>query len=352
MNTTDTLTPDADADLGATDLAGTPIGAKAGPAIYTPQDLDKVAGIKAWLTTQEKSRAWMAKKASIPSGTLSQILSGKYVSSPTRQLNQILSTLEVETARLKDGTPGYIKGSVHKLLEVVCDRTRKHQNFGVVTGYVGVGKSRFATEYRGTHPMTLLVEVSPHMTPGVLLTDLLEQLNNAVPPGLDRKFREVVRVLRGTNYLVIIDEAEKLSSAALEYLRRIRDMAMVGVVLAGTEKLTNMIKPQHGQFDQVRSRVGMWPTTIERITRDDADDIAREALADAGELSDEALETLWRFGDGSARVLTENLVPAMRDYGIAMGKLPLTGKLIASIAQKVLFMTDRAVPAAAAGGAQ
>jgi DNA transposition AAA+ family ATPase len=62
--------------------------------------------------------------------------------------------------------------------------------------------------------MTLLVESSPNMTPGVLLTELLEQLNNAVPPGLDRKFRELVRVLRGTNYLVIVDEAERLSSSA------------------------------------------------------------------------------------------------------------------------------------------
>ena len=344
--TTDTL----DRTSTDTDLAGTPIAARAGPAgpvIYTPQDLDKVASIKAWLGVQEKSRSWIAKKASIPSGTLSQILSAKYVSSPTRQLNQILSVLEVETERLKDGTPGYIRGSVHKLMEVVCDRTRKHQNFGVVTGYVGVGKTRFAKEYRVTHPMTVLVEASPHMTPGVLLTELLEQLNNAVPPGLDRKFREVVRVLRGTNYLLIVDEAEKLSSSALEYLRRIRDMAMVGVVLSGTEKLSSMIKPQHGQFDQVRSRVGMWPKTIERITRDDADDMAREALAEAGELTDEVLETLWRFSDGSARVLTENLVPAIRDYG--MGNLPLTGKLIATIAQKVLFMTDRAAVVSGSG---
>lgn len=42
---------------------------------------------------------------------------------------------------------------------LVMDRTRKHQNFGVVTGYVGVGKSRCCREYRETHPMTLLVEV-------------------------------------------------------------------------------------------------------------------------------------------------------------------------------------------------
>lgn len=322
-------------------LPGMPVAA----SIYTDQDRSKVEAVLKWLEENKKSRAWLSKKASIPSGTLSQILSGKYVSSPTRQLNQMLSVLEVEGERLKDGTPGYVRGSVHKLMGVVLDRTRKHQNFGVITGYVGVGKSRCCREYCETHPMTLLVEVSPNMTPGVLMTELLEQLNNAVPAGLDRKFRELVRVLKGTNYVVIADEAEKMSSSALEHLRRLRDMAQVGVVLVGTEKLTNLIKPQHGQFDQIRSRVGMWPETIQRISRDDADDMARTALADAGELSDEVLDTLWAYCDGSARVLNENLIPAVKDYG--MGSLPLSSPLIEKIAAKVLFM---AKPRAEQGG--
>lgn len=303
---------------------------------YTDQDRAKVDAILKWLDDNKQSRAWLGKKSDIPSGTLSQILTGKYVSSPTRQLNQMQAVLEVEGDRLRDGTPGYVRGSVHKLMGVVMDRTRKHQNFGVVTGYVGVGKSRCCREYRENHPMTLLVEVSPNMTPGVLMNELLDQLNNAVPSGLDRKFRELVRVLKGTNYLVVADEAEKMSGSALEHLRRLRDMAQVGVVLVGTEKLTNLIKPQHGQFDQIRSRVGMWPETIQRIGRDDADEMARVALADAGELTHEVLETLWAYCDGSARVLNENLIPAIKDYG--MDRLPLTRPVIETIASKVLFM--------------
>lgn len=319
-----------------TDAATAPATAQAKGSAYTPRDHELIATITKWLAEHEKSRAWLAKKASIPGGTLSQILTGKYVSSPTRQLTTALSVIQVEDERLKDGTPGYVQGSVHKLMQVVCDRTRKHQNFGVITGYVGVGKTRFAKEYSATHPQTLLVEASPNMTPGVLLCELLDQLNAATPAGLDRKFREVVKILRGTNYLVMVDEAEKLSGAALEYLRRIRDMAQVGIVLQGTEKLAALIKPQHGQFDQVRSRVGMWPKTIERITRDDADDMAREALAEAGELGDDVLEALWAYCDGSARVLLENLVPAVKDYGLGRGAL--TAALVEKIAKTVLFM--------------
>lgn len=318
------------------------VAAPAKPSAYTPHDHELIDIIKAWLAENNKTRSWLSKISDIPGGTVSQILSGKYASSPSKQLGTMLSCINVEDERLKDGTAGYIIGSVHRLMEVVYERTRKHRSFGVVTGYVGVGKTRTATEYSATTPLTLLVEASPSMTAGVLLGQLLDQLNAPAPAGLDRMFREVLKALRGTNYLLIVDEAEKVSAAALEYLRRIRDLAQVGIVLQGTEKLAMLIKPQHGQFDQIRSRVHMWPKTIESINRDDADDMARAALGEAGELDAEVLDALWAYCDGSARVLCENLVPAIRDYGI--GKGALTAALVQKIAKAVLFMDAPRAP--------
>lgn len=315
--------------------------------IYTPQDTEKCAQVQRWLEQHQQNRAWLSRKTKMPNGTLSQILNGKYTASPTRQLDLMLSVIEVEAARLADGTPGYVKGSVHKLVNVVCSRTRKERSFGVVTGFVGTGKTRTLKEYRGTHPQTLLVEASPSMTPGNLLSEILRQLNVPEPAGLDKKFRAIVDALSGTNFLIICDEADRMSSSALEYVRRIRDMALIGIVLAGTEKLRQQLNVEHGNFDQIRSRVGMWPPTIKSIHRDDADDMVRAALAEAGDLSDEVLDTLWAYCKGSARVLMEGLVPAVRDYGLK--QLPLTSKHIEAIASKVLFMErpveERARPA-------
>ena len=309
---------------------------------YTETDTAQAEHVRRWLDKYGKPRSWLSKKTGIPSATMSQILSGKYPSSPSKQLSACVQAIEVEEARMADGPAGYVKGSVHKLVTIVCDRTRKHANFGVVTGFVGVGKTRTLKEYRAARSLTLLVEANPNMTPGVLMTELLEQLGTTVPPGLDRKMREVVRAVSGTNYLIVVDEAEKLSGAALEYLRRIRDKAGVGVVLCGTEKLTALIKPEHGQFDQIRSRVSMWPQTIEAITRDDADDMARAALDglmhpdDAS--ADKVLDALWAYCSGSARVLNESLIPALRDYG--SGKA-ITPGLVDQVASRVLFMAKR-----------
>lgn len=316
-----------------------PSGARpASPFAYTPKDLDKAKSVTGWLREHDQARSWLAKKVRMSGSTLSQVLNGKYPSSPTSYLDQMLAVLQVETERLGDGPVGYVEGSVHKLVFVVCDRTRKHRNMGVICGHVGVGKTRTLREHQVRRPQTLMVEANPLMTPGSLLIELLEQLGTTVPHGLDRKFQALVAALAGTNYLVLVDEAENMSGQALHYLRRIRDKAGVGIVLAGTTKLHALLNAEQGQFDQIRSRVSMWPATIKTITRDDMDDMARAALAGDGaaEVPDDVLDALWAYCAGSARVLMESLVPALRDYGF--GKLALSAKLVDGIASKVLFL--------------
>lgn len=313
---------------------------------YTKIDLQKVKAITTWLREQQQSRAWMAKKVRRNSSTVSQVLSCKYPSPPTEILDEMLSALQVETERMGDGTPGYVAGEVHKMCFVVCDRTRKHRNFGVLVGNVGVGKTRTLREVQSRRPQTLMVEANPRMTANSLLQDILEQLRAPVPYHLDKKFQATTRALEGTNYLLIVDEAETLTPQALHYLRRIRDKAGIGIVLSGTPKLTEVLKPEQGQFDQIRSRVSMWPRTITGISRDDADDMVREALRDSVdkdknpiEPSDEVLEALWSYCGGSARVLNESLLPALRDYVI--GRMDLTDKAVHAVARDVLFMEPR-----------
>lgn len=305
---------------------------------YTEQDLLKAAAIDKWLKDNDQPRAWLAKKMGVASSTLGQVINCKYPSSPSEMLDHMGSIITVEMERMGDGTPGYVEGSVHKLVFVVCDRTRKHANFGVIVGSVGVGKTRTLKEYKARKHQTLLVEANPNMTPGSLLIELLDQIGAAVPPGLDRKFQAIVKALAGTNHMLLVDEAETMTGLALEYLRRIRDKAGVGVVLVGTTKLHAMIKPEHGQFNQIRSRVSMWPETIKAITRDDCDEIARAAFSDVGEVPDEVLEALWDYSAGSARVLVESLVPSVKEY---MGKHALSVALVEKVAKVVLNRHSR-----------
>lgn len=305
---------------------------------YSAQDLEDIAAILAWLEQTGVSRSALSKMSGHPSGTVSQVLNRKYISSPTRQLKDMLAAIRVHQERQSEGTPGYVQGTMHKLVGVVCDRTRKNINFGLLIGHVGVGKTRTLREYTARNQHTLLVEARPAMTPTALLTNILRQLHVPVPNRVCDMLDAVIGAVQGRPFLLIVDEAASLLPDSLHNLRRILDLAHVGVVLADTERLNMVI--QRSAFDQIRSRVGMAPKTVTQITRDDADMLARDKLREFEELDDDTLDALWHLCDGSARVLTEGLLTNIRDYCKAKAVTP---EFVYSVAHSVLSM-DKQMP--------
>lgn len=314
------------------------------PAWYGVAEQEQVEYIKAWISRHAErnpnySQSWLAKACDMSTSALSQILSYKYPKTPSAQLQKCMQALEVESGRLEMGSPGYTKGGVHALLYAVCERTRKSAAIGVFTGYVGVGKTRTLKEYCIDKPLSILLEACPRMTASVVLDEIMRKLRLPEQTGLDKKFRLIVRALDKTQYLILVDEAERLSPSALEYLRRLRDIAGVGLVLVGTEKLHDLLARDHGQFDQIRSRIAMWPKTVECISRDDADSMARAGLTainGGAEPDDHTLDALWAYCKGSARVLNESLIPAVRDYKPAGHAL--SAAIVVAIADKALYM--------------
>jgi DNA transposition AAA+ family ATPase len=140
-----------------------------------------------------------------------------------------------------------------------------------------------------------------------------------------------------------MDEAETLTEQSLEYIRRLRDIAGIGIVLTGTERLFPMVHDPRGRFGQISSRVGFWPPVIKSITEEDSVALARSALAGDGveeQIDDEVLDALWQVCGGSARLLCEAIIPGVRDYGLRRG-LALSPGLIFKVGQDVLGFNKR-----------
>ena len=308
-------------------------------ASYDDADRTSVAEILAWLEASSQTQSYLARLARLSTTTISQLLAGKYPTDPAKHLAAILAAIRTVSDRASVSSVPYVETALYRMLEMTADRARKYGNFGVLTGYVGVGKTAAIKHYQASHEHTVLIEANPNMTAGVLLRDLLAALAAPEHRSLDGKFANVVEAVRGTTKLIVIDEAETLLPQCLHYLRRIRDKAGIGVVLVGTEKLLSLLRVEHGQFDQIRSRVGFWPAPVKCASRADADAIAQAALSDQGELADEVLIALWAYCQGSVRMLVENFIPALRDYGL--GKAPLSANLIDAVAEQVLFLPLR-----------
>lgn len=306
---------------------------------YTEDNKQAVARIVAWLNENGVTQSWLARLARVSVSTSSQILGGKYPTLPTRQLSGMEASIEAHENRSSIATVPYVPTSTYQMAKLVCDRARKYGNFGILTGSVGVGKTAALKSYQQQNEHTVLIEANPNMTAGVMLEELLKVIGAPCPKSLDKKFAAIIDSLKDSTRLLIIDEAETMLPQCLHYLRRVRDKANVGIVLAGTERLVHLVKPVHGQFDQIRSRVGFWPAAIQRAEREDIDAIAQAALVDQGEIDAETLEAIWHYTRGSVRMLVENLIPALRDYGLI--KYALSAEVVDQIAVKVLFMPPR-----------
>lgn len=312
-------------------------GAADWPAHYSAEDVEHIRAVQQWLETRGYTRTALARLARISMPALSQILAGKYPSSPSKLLGNIVSGMAHSDDR--DSTAyGAVETSVFRLAHLACDMARRYRNFAVLTGYVGTGKTFSVKKYAETHPNTYVVEANPCMTPQSLIRLLARQVAGLEKGSIADKFEQIVGSLRDTDSLIIIDEAETLTPHQLHTIRRIRDTANIGIVLAGTEHLSGLIRPAHGQFDQIRSRVGFWPETVKGITAADAAALTQSAFG-AEDVPEEVIARLFAYCKGSARMLVEGLIAALREF---RKDRALDARLVDAVARQALCLQSLA----------
>jgi DNA transposition AAA+ family ATPase len=331
-------------------------------AHYTPADRAAAERIRGWLDgSPDRSITALAKLAGLVRGTLSMCLGGSYSSAPTEYLSAALAAIESATDRESDlvAIP-YVEGSVHRMLALAVRRARTYRSVVVFAGAVGTGKTRAARELAGSTGQLTLIEASGEMSTSDLLGEIAASLDLVFASGASAgaKLSAIVRKLRGSVQVLMVDEADTLAAPhrrdrgvrSLEALRRIRDLADVGLVLIGTPAIDDVIG--RGVFDQLRSRTNLRPETVNGVPRDDIEAVARAALADQGDaLTAEVLGALWRAAGGkshkdtgaqtrgaSMRVLVEGLLPGLRDFGLSRGR-DLTPALVRAVAKQALGLS-------------
>lgn len=307
---------------------------------YTETDIESVGMVIAWANENRRSLTWIAAASHVNRSTLSGVLKGSYPSPPARVLRKASAAIQNISERDKISDIPFIESSVTTMVWMACKRARQQRSFSVITANVGTGKTRSLEEYVKSHPNSYLIQSDPLMSPTILMGELMEMLGIAEAKGYhskERKFQLVIKALKGSDILLILDEAETVSDMTLHYLRRVRDKAGVGVVLSGTPKLDLKIQPVGGQFDQIRSRVMFWPATIRSANKEDIKAVAAAAFADICELNDATQQALWHHSKGSMRMLVEGLIPAIRDYGLKQHEMSAT--LVHAVARDVLSLT-------------
>lgn len=308
------------------------------PAHYTQADIAQIERATAWMADRSFSQAALARLSRVAPSTLNQILHGGYPTSPSKQLASIESAMRHADETTSD-TTAPVETSVFKLVQTACMMARRYRNFAVVSCWVGTGKTLSAKHYAKTHSNTHLIEADPTMTQQILVKMLARRVLGVEGKGsMADRFNAVVDALNNTDSLLIVDEAETLTLNQLNLIRRVRDKANIGVLLCGTENLTGILKPEFGQFEQIRSRTGFWPETVRKISPEDAAALIQSGFG-TEDVPDEVVQRLYQYSKGSARMLVEGLIAGIKEF--RRGR-PLDVKLVDMVAKQALCLQSLA----------
>ena len=170
-----------------------------------------------------------------------------------------LDTAQRTALALRSG-PGFVQTPASQLFFAGFEHAQHAPDLVVISGAAGVGKTTSIQAYRAQRPNVWVITGEPCITtPRMVLDDISEMLGLSEARSTHRISRGVVQRMRGTKGVLIVDEAQHLNTQTLDQLRTVHDLAGVGVVLCGNEKVHTRIEggARTPEFAQLFSRVGM-----------------------------------------------------------------------------------------------
>lgn len=242
-----------------------------------------ITQLKDVMDTHGYSQGQVARAIGRSVTAMNQYVQGKYkgdiANMEERIANFIRRVREKQNALRIDerfvSTPTAIKG-----LEVLA-YAHQECEICVLYGAAGLGKTMTLKEYARRDDAVIFIEADPGYTARTLLEELCGRLQQDESGNIHTLIDLCVEKLKGTERLLIIDEAELLPYRALEVIRRLHDKAGIGIVMAGMPRLITNLKGKRGEYAQLYSRVALALDMGNSLDREDFDQIAIDLMPEA-----------------------------------------------------------------------
>lgn len=142
----------------------------------------------------------------------------------------------------------------------------------VMTGAPGVGKTMHCEKYKQEHPNVWHLTAEPLLAGAFAIMEKLREVLGIPQTAPHRLSTAIATKVRGTQGLIIVDEAGFLEIKAIEQLRSVSDICKVGVAFVGKEEVWARIDGggAKGDLSQLSSRVGM-RVSVPKVNPKDVD---------------------------------------------------------------------------------
>lgn len=213
-----------------------------------------------FMSESQKSQRQISKETGLSTAVISQFLSDTYTGNNADVARTINQYLTIGKQRLNNIQTANFYEGLYNTQEVLfaCTYAHRKNDVTLVSGDAGAGKTTALKYYAENNTGVIFVTANACTTTATSILSLIcEKVGRQVPGRRAALMTALIAQLADTNRLIIIDEADHLSQNALQAVRNLNDLAHVGIVLSGNDKIyRQMLTAQRGyEFDQIRTRI-------------------------------------------------------------------------------------------------
>lgn len=273
------------------------------------------------ISRTKQTQADVGKQLGISASALSQFLRSLYAGNNQELSARVEELLAREASRgalPQIANSGWRETTIAEAVSGGLIGCHQRRQLGLITGDAGLGKTTTIEHYAAENRSAVVVRVETTCArPHYLLRAIGSTLGLRVPSDLYSAHNTIRDALRGTDRLLVLDEAQRLTAQALECIRDLHDAAKVGVMLCGNQAVqSGVYGTGQAAFAQHFSRLGVHVSvTNEMITPGDVELFVGAHLDPADSASRRYLLELTRRGGFRTMLFTFELALKLHEEG-------------------------------------
>lgn len=230
-----------------------------------PSDADLRDAVNAVMTNDRKmTQVAIAREIGLSASTFNQWLKGVYQGDNENVEGKLRTWLERDRDRRASGdtmpkAPSFVRTPTSQRIVGALGYAQAASDIAIIYGGAGLGKTSSIKEYASISLNVWHVTMTPATASVVTaLEEICSVLGLAEQGGAAKLMRAIVKKVRGTGGLLVVDEAQHLSTPALDQIRSIHDATEIGIALVGNQEVyARMTGGNRAPYlDRLYSRVG------------------------------------------------------------------------------------------------
>ncbi|MDD6911327.1 AAA family ATPase [Actinobacillus minor] len=258
--------------------------------------------LKDFMETRGLQQKQAAQMLGVSVATVSLYLKGQYagdVASLDQKVDEMIARYKEKVSEAKYSSEFVSTLTARRGMDVI-KYAHIEGELNVIYGAAGLGKTQMLKQYAKENSGAVLIEVDSSCVPKTLLKRIAKAIGATDTGTNDTLLEAITAKLKGSERVLLVDEAELLSTRSLEFIRRIHDFTGVGVVLAGMPRLLINLKGKNNELAQLYSRVSFALDLGNQLPASDLALLAENALG-----TSEYNDTLLSAAKGNARRLSK-----------------------------------------------